>query len=135
MCNNTTGLENQTRPELNPQRFLRSSPESRVSPRASPNHQISNGPLSKVSVMNRYYYLFGSFAFITNPIGREFNSFSDPRSLPHHSLPSSSSPPPWSLSLLRQKNLPATRTPSNRAATCTLTTCHRWDTRNAKTQT
>ncbi|KAM4524821.1 myocardin-related transcription factor B isoform 2-T4 [Odontesthes bonariensis] len=47
MCNNTTGLENQTRPELNPQCFLRCSPESRVSPRASPNHQISNGPLSK----------------------------------------------------------------------------------------
>ncbi|XP_072228924.1 myocardin-related transcription factor B isoform X2 [Leuresthes tenuis] len=49
MCNNTTGLDNQTRPELNPQCFLRSSPESRVSPRASPNHQISNGPLSKSS--------------------------------------------------------------------------------------
>lgn len=47
MCNNTTGLENQTRPELNPQCFLRSSPETRVSPRASPNHHISNGPLNK----------------------------------------------------------------------------------------
>ncbi|XP_071319779.1 myocardin-related transcription factor B [Trachinotus anak] len=48
-CNNTTGLENQTRPEMNPQCFLRSSPESRVSPRASPNHHISNGPLTKSS--------------------------------------------------------------------------------------
>ncbi|XP_041818537.1 myocardin-related transcription factor B isoform X2 [Chelmon rostratus] len=47
MSNNTAGLENQTRPEMNPQCFLRSSPESRVSPRASPNHHISNGPLNK----------------------------------------------------------------------------------------
>ncbi|XP_028423282.1 myocardin-related transcription factor B isoform X1 [Perca flavescens] len=47
MCNNTTGLENQTRPEMNPQCFLRSSPENRVSPRASPNHNISNGPHNK----------------------------------------------------------------------------------------
>ncbi|XP_054454583.1 myocardin-related transcription factor B isoform X2 [Anoplopoma fimbria] len=49
MCNNTTGLENQTRPEMNPQCFLRSTPENRVSPRASPNHHISNGPLNKSS--------------------------------------------------------------------------------------
>ncbi|KAM6963824.1 myocardin-related transcription factor B isoform 2-T2 [Tautogolabrus adspersus] len=49
MCNNTSGLENQTRPEMNPQCFLRSSPESRVSPRASPNHHISNGPFNKSS--------------------------------------------------------------------------------------
>ncbi|XP_037609822.1 myocardin-related transcription factor B isoform X1 [Sebastes umbrosus] len=48
MCNNATGLENQTRPEMNPQCFLRSSPDNRVSPRASPNH-ISNGPLNKPS--------------------------------------------------------------------------------------
>ncbi|XP_042363453.1 myocardin-related transcription factor B isoform X2 [Plectropomus leopardus] len=46
MCNNTTNVENQTRPEINPQCFLRSSPENRVSPRASPNH-VSNGPLNK----------------------------------------------------------------------------------------
>ncbi|XP_020498217.1 myocardin-related transcription factor B isoform X2 [Labrus bergylta] len=49
MCNNTSGLENQTRPDMNPQCFLRSSPESRVSPRASPNHHISNGPFNKSS--------------------------------------------------------------------------------------
>ncbi|XP_018541012.1 myocardin-related transcription factor B isoform X1 [Lates calcarifer] len=49
LCNNTTGLENQARPEMNPQCFLRSSPENRVSPRASPNHHISNGPLNKSS--------------------------------------------------------------------------------------
>ncbi|XP_034414397.1 myocardin-related transcription factor B isoform X2 [Cyclopterus lumpus] len=47
LCNNTAGLENQTRPEMNPQCFLRHSPENRVSPRASPNHRISNGPLNK----------------------------------------------------------------------------------------
>ncbi|XP_032357388.1 myocardin-related transcription factor B isoform X1 [Etheostoma spectabile] len=45
MCNNT--LENQTRPEMNPQCFLRTSPENRVSPRASPNNNISNGLLNK----------------------------------------------------------------------------------------
>ncbi|KAG7507834.1 hypothetical protein JOB18_046175 [Solea senegalensis] len=47
MCNNTTGLENQTRPEINPQSFLRRSPETRVSPRASPNRHIANGSLHK----------------------------------------------------------------------------------------
>ncbi|XP_013883780.1 MKL/myocardin-like protein 2 [Austrofundulus limnaeus] len=47
MCNNTTGLGNQPRTEMHPQCFLRSSPENRVSPQASPNHQISNGPLNK----------------------------------------------------------------------------------------
>ncbi|CAJ1080670.1 myocardin-related transcription factor B isoform X1 [Xyrichtys novacula] len=49
VCNNTSGLENQTRPEVNPQCFLRRSPENRVSPRASPNHHISNGPFNKPS--------------------------------------------------------------------------------------
>ncbi|XP_038592490.1 myocardin-related transcription factor B isoform X2 [Micropterus salmoides] len=51
LCNNTTGLENQTRPEMNPQCFLRSSPENRVSPRASPNHHISNGPFNKPALI------------------------------------------------------------------------------------
>lgn len=45
MCNNTAGLENKTRAEMNPQCF----PENRISPRASPNHHISNGPLNKSS--------------------------------------------------------------------------------------
>nr|XP_046234063.1 myocardin-related transcription factor B [Scatophagus argus]XP_046234064.1 myocardin-related transcription factor B [Scatophagus argus] len=49
MCNNTTGVENQSRAEMNPHCFLRSSPENRVSPRASPNHHISNGPFDKSS--------------------------------------------------------------------------------------
>lgn len=49
MCNNNSGLENQTGPELNSHCFLRSSPENRVSPRASPNHHISNGPFNKVA--------------------------------------------------------------------------------------
>ncbi|XP_056285699.1 myocardin-related transcription factor B isoform X2 [Pseudoliparis swirei] len=44
LCNTSTGLENQTRPEMNPPCFL--SPENNgVSPRAS--HRISNGPLNK----------------------------------------------------------------------------------------
>ncbi|KAK5850552.1 hypothetical protein PBY51_001421 [Eleginops maclovinus] len=47
MCNNSAGLENQARPQLSPQGFLRSSPDNRVSPRASPNNHTSNGPLSK----------------------------------------------------------------------------------------
>ncbi|KAJ4940513.1 hypothetical protein JOQ06_026811 [Pogonophryne albipinna] len=47
MCNNSSGLENQARPDLSPQSFLRSSPDNRVSPRASPNNHTSNGPLSK----------------------------------------------------------------------------------------
>ncbi|XP_041671036.1 myocardin-related transcription factor B isoform X2 [Cheilinus undulatus] len=49
MCNNMSGLENQTRPEMNAQCFLRGSPENKVSPRASPNHHISNGPFNKSS--------------------------------------------------------------------------------------
>ncbi|KAI9526743.1 hypothetical protein NQZ68_035976 [Dissostichus eleginoides] len=47
MCNNSSGLENQTRPDLSPQSFLRTSPDNRVSPRASPNSHTSNGPLNK----------------------------------------------------------------------------------------
>ncbi|KAJ3607744.1 hypothetical protein NHX12_024795 [Muraenolepis orangiensis] len=45
MCNNTpAGLQNQNRPEVNPQCFLSRSPENRVSPRASPNHsRLPNG--------------------------------------------------------------------------------------------
>ncbi|XP_061561736.1 myocardin-related transcription factor B isoform X2 [Phycodurus eques] len=48
MCNNTTDMENHTRLEINPQCFLRSSPDRRASPQASPNH-VSNGPLNKSS--------------------------------------------------------------------------------------
>ncbi|XP_038130028.1 myocardin-related transcription factor B [Cyprinodon tularosa] len=43
----TTSLGNQSRNEMNPQRFLQRSPDNRVSPQTSPNHQVSNGPLSK----------------------------------------------------------------------------------------
>ncbi|KAF3853316.1 hypothetical protein F7725_014004 [Dissostichus mawsoni] len=45
--NNNSLLQNQTRPDLSPQSFLRSSPDNRVSPRASPNSHTSNGPLNK----------------------------------------------------------------------------------------
>ncbi|XP_061823273.1 myocardin-related transcription factor B [Nerophis lumbriciformis] len=48
MCTNTMDTKNHTRPEINPQCFLRSSPDSRASPRPSPSH-ISNGPLNKSS--------------------------------------------------------------------------------------
>ncbi|XP_072311846.1 myocardin-related transcription factor B [Eucyclogobius newberryi] len=43
MCNNSSGLESQTRAERSPQCFLRTSPDNRTSPRASPSRHISNG--------------------------------------------------------------------------------------------
>ncbi|XP_077481209.1 myocardin-related transcription factor B [Stigmatopora argus] len=48
MCNNTSEKANQSQPEINPQCFLRSSPDRRSSPCASPNHS-TNGPLDKSS--------------------------------------------------------------------------------------
>lgn len=143
MCNNTTGLENQTRPEMNPQCFLRSSPENRVSPRASPNHHISNGPFNKVTALNYNYLLdafwdhllfhlnnFPNFTcsvwFLILPVFSPSLSSSSSLHLP--SLPSSFSPPPLLLSFPRQESLPAMRRPSNRAATCTSTMFHRLDT-------
>ncbi|XP_026171996.1 myocardin-related transcription factor B isoform X2 [Mastacembelus armatus] len=66
MCNNTPGLENQSRPEINPQCFLRSSPENRVSPRASPNH-ISNGPLNK-STSPQPTFILQPTSLITHPL-------------------------------------------------------------------
>ncbi|XP_049615137.1 myocardin-related transcription factor B [Syngnathus scovelli] len=48
MCNNTTDVETHTRPEINPQSFLGSSPDRRASPHASPNH-VTNGTLNKSS--------------------------------------------------------------------------------------
>ncbi|XP_014823280.1 PREDICTED: MKL/myocardin-like protein 2, partial [Poecilia mexicana] len=47
LCSSPAALGNQNRSESSPQRFLQRSPESRVSPHTSPNHQASNGPLSK----------------------------------------------------------------------------------------
>lgn len=48
VCNSTGSVmvENQTRPDMHPQVFLSSSPENRRSPRASPNHSLSNGPMN-----------------------------------------------------------------------------------------
>lgn len=120
MCNNTTGLGNQPRTEIHPQCFLRSSPENRVSPQASPNHQLSNGPLNKVSVLQKARLLR---PFIVHK--HEFFILSHPLSRPPRSLPSSSSPTPWSLSPQRRESPPATRKLSNRPATCTLTVCRR----------
>uniref|UniRef100_M4A893 Myocardin related transcription factor B n=1 Tax=Xiphophorus maculatus TaxID=8083 RepID=M4A893_XIPMA len=48
LCSGPAALGNQNRTEPNPERFLQRSPESRVSPHTSPNHQAANGPLSKV---------------------------------------------------------------------------------------
>ncbi|KAM4525942.1 myocardin-related transcription factor B isoform 2-T2 [Fundulus diaphanus] len=47
MCSNTAALGNHSRKEMTPPCFLRCSPENPVSPQTSPNHQASNGPLSK----------------------------------------------------------------------------------------
>ncbi|XP_016522243.1 MKL/myocardin-like protein 2 isoform X1 [Poecilia formosa] len=47
LCSSPAALGNQNRSESSPQRFLQRSPESRASPHTSPNHQASNGPLSK----------------------------------------------------------------------------------------
>ncbi|XP_035987937.1 myocardin-related transcription factor B [Fundulus heteroclitus] len=47
MCSNTTALANHSRKEMTPPCFLRCSPENPGSPQTSPNHQASNGPLSK----------------------------------------------------------------------------------------
>ncbi|XP_062298353.1 myocardin-related transcription factor B [Scomber scombrus] len=67
MCNKTTGLENQARPELNPQCFLKGSPENRVSPRASPNHHISNGPLNKSPSPSQPTFILQQTSLITQP--------------------------------------------------------------------
>ncbi|XP_037547552.1 myocardin-related transcription factor B [Nematolebias whitei] len=66
MCNNTTGLGNQTRAEIHPQCFLRSSPENGVSPQASPNHQVSNGPVSK-SPSPQPSFIFQPNTLVTRP--------------------------------------------------------------------
>lgn len=131
MCNNNSGLENQTGPEMNSQCFLRSSPENRVSPRTSPNHHISNGPFNKVAfelftrgevyVESKKCSFCSLHAHGSNPPPPPHHSFIPPSLLPP-SQPSSCSPPLSSLRLPRRESLPATRRPSNRAATCTSTT-------------
>ena len=122
---------------MNPQRFLKSSPDNRVSPRASPNQHISNGPLNKVSELDCHRFspsflldaFWDTFIFPDLRFVLKSACVSPSVSLPHRpSRPSSSNPPPSLLSLPRQKSLPAMRRPSNRAATCTSTTFHRSDT-------
>ncbi|XP_035657261.2 myocardin-related transcription factor B isoform X2 [Oncorhynchus keta] len=50
VCNGSGMVENQTMPDMPPQCFLSSSPDNRLSPRgASPSHNLSNGPVNKVS--------------------------------------------------------------------------------------
>ncbi|XP_030610871.1 myocardin-related transcription factor B [Archocentrus centrarchus] len=75
MCNNTAGLENQTRPEM--KCFLRSSPENKISPRASPNHQISNGPLNKPSSPQPAFILQPTSLFTQPPKTREPPRYED----------------------------------------------------------
>uniref|UniRef100_A0A8C5N4S4 SAP domain-containing protein n=1 Tax=Gouania willdenowi TaxID=441366 RepID=A0A8C5N4S4_GOUWI len=71
MCNNTaTGLDNQSRAEVNSQCLLRNSPDNRVSPWASPNHHISNGPLSK-SLSPQPAFILQHTSLITQPKSRE----------------------------------------------------------------
>lgn len=139
LCNNTTGLENQTRPEMNPQCFLRSSPENRVSPRASPNHHISNGPFNKVSAEEflkgcRFSLVqsvlltgcFLTYLFLLHTKVSLSLSYSSSLLLP--SPPWSFSPPPLLPCLPRWESLRAMRRPWNRVATCTSTMFHRLDT-------
>lgn len=139
LCNNTTGLENQTRPEMNPQCFLRSSPENRVSPRASPNHHISNGPFNKVSAEEflkgcRFSLVqsvlltgcFLTYLFLLHTKVSLSLSYSSSLLLP--SPPWSFSPPPLLPCLPRWESLHAMRRPWNRVATCTSTMFHRLDT-------
>ncbi|KAM4623340.1 myocardin-related transcription factor B isoform 2-T2 [Polymixia lowei] len=64
VCNNTpTGLENHTRPEC----FLSGSPKNRVSPRASPNHTLSNGPLSKSPSPSRPSFILHPTSLVSQP--------------------------------------------------------------------
>ncbi|KAM9837302.1 myocardin-related transcription factor B [Aulostomus maculatus] len=67
MSNNASGLENQTRPEINSQCLLGRSPENRVSPRASPNCLISNGPLNKSSSPSQPTFILQPASLVTQP--------------------------------------------------------------------
>ncbi|KAK2885012.1 myocardin-related transcription factor B isoform X1 [Channa argus] len=67
VCNNTPGLENQTRSEMNHQGFLRSSTETRVSPRSSPNHHISNRAINK-SPSPQPAFIVQPTSLITQPL-------------------------------------------------------------------
>ncbi|XP_053722794.1 myocardin-related transcription factor B [Synchiropus splendidus] len=67
MCNNTAASGTQTRPEVTTQCFLRSSPENCVSPRSSPNHHISNGPLNKSSPPSHPAFILQSATLVPQP--------------------------------------------------------------------
>lgn len=114
---------------MNSHCFLRSSPENRVSPRASPNHHISKGPFNKVSVLELFLLQEQFIHFIHRVlIPRVFPlSLCYSSSLLLPSLPSYYSPPPLLLRPPRRESLPAMRRPSNRAATCMSTMFHRLD--------
>uniref|UniRef100_A0A667XL34 Myocardin related transcription factor B n=1 Tax=Myripristis murdjan TaxID=586833 RepID=A0A667XL34_9TELE len=59
-------LINQTRPEKSPQCFL-SSPDNKVSPRASPNHTLSNGPLQKSPSPSQPTFILQPTSLVTQP--------------------------------------------------------------------
>ncbi|KAJ0015754.1 hypothetical protein NQD34_014044 [Periophthalmus magnuspinnatus] len=67
MCNNSSGLESQTRADLSPQCFLRTSPDTRASPQASPNHHISNGPLNKSSSPGQPTFILQPTSLLPQP--------------------------------------------------------------------
>ncbi|KAF7656203.1 hypothetical protein LDENG_00045030 [Lucifuga dentata] len=70
-CSNTAAAVEKQTPDMNPQRFLRSSPENRVSPRASPNHNLSNGPLNKSSSLSQPFILQPPSLVAQRPSTRE----------------------------------------------------------------
>uniref|UniRef100_A0A3B3ZE11 SAP domain-containing protein n=1 Tax=Periophthalmus magnuspinnatus TaxID=409849 RepID=A0A3B3ZE11_9GOBI len=67
MCNNSSGLESQTRADLSPQCFLRTSPDTRASPQASPNHHISNGPFNKSSSPGQPTFILQPTSLLPQP--------------------------------------------------------------------
>ncbi|XP_062331687.1 myocardin-related transcription factor B isoform X3 [Osmerus eperlanus] len=70
VCNSTGSgmVENQTRPEMHPQVFLSSSPENnRISPRASPNHTLSNGPTNKSASASQPTFLLHPSNLVGQP--------------------------------------------------------------------
>ncbi|XP_024117862.2 myocardin-related transcription factor B-like [Oryzias melastigma] len=59
------------RSELSPQCFLRSPAGDRVSPQASPNHLVTNGPLAKSSPPQPPTFLLQPTSLVAPPKTRE----------------------------------------------------------------
>ncbi|KAM6951363.1 myocardin-related transcription factor B [Aplochiton taeniatus] len=69
--------ENQRRPDMSPHCFLSSSPESRVSPRASPNHSLPNGSINKSPCPSQTFILQPSALLSQLPKTREPPRYED----------------------------------------------------------